>query len=218
MAKYIAVRLAGLLPTAILITLISFAIIQITPGDPAVLLLQQRGIDPTNEAVAEMRGELGLDKPFWQRYLLWLWRVCHGDLGYSFYTREAVATEIMQRIPATLELTLAAMMFSLTAAFIVGIFAAKYEDKLPDKVSKAYALLAVSLPSYWLGLILIYIFAVKLQWLPAVGRGGSVNLVLPAISLGFTSAAIHAQLLRSGLSEAVNQDYAGFARAKGLTS
>ncbi|BBB89460.1 MAG TPA: ABC transporter permease [Methylomusa anaerophila] len=217
MSWYVFVRLAGLAPTAIIVTFACFAIIQLTPGDPAVLLLQQRGLDPTPEEVAVIRDELHLDRPFGERYVLWLWQICQGDLGVSFYTRQPVATEILQHIPATLELTAAAMFFSLIVAFGLGLLSAKYENKIPDFISRIYALLAVSMPSYWLGLLFIYFFAVKLQLLPAVGRGGFLNLILPAVTLGFSPAAVHARLLRNSLLEVLSQEFMLYARAKGLT-
>lgn len=217
MSRYIFARLAGLIPTAIFVTFACFAIIQLTPGDPAVLLLQQRGIDPTQEAVSAIRDELRLDRPFVERYFLWLWQICQGDLGVSFYTRQPVTTEILQRMPATLELTIAAMVFSLTVAFGLGILSAKYENRLPDYFSRIYALLAISVPSYWLGLLFIYFFAVQLQIFPAVGRGGFLNLIMPTVTLGFSTAAIHARLLRNSLLEVLSQDFMVYARAKGLT-
>ncbi|CQR70184.1 Oligopeptide transport system permease protein OppB (TC 3.A.1.5.1) [Sporomusa ovata] len=210
--------MAGLVPTAVFVTFACFAIMQLTPGDPAVLLLQQRGIDPTQAAVAAIREELCLDKPFVERYFLWLWQVCQGDLGVSFYTRQPVATEIWQHMPATLELTAAAMFFSLAVAFSLGILSANYENKFPDYVSKIYALLAVSVPSYWLGLVFIYFFAVQLQVLPAVGRGDFLNLIMPMVTLGFSTAAIHARLLRNSLLDVLSQDFIVYAKAKGLTT
>lgn len=215
---YIWGRLAGLLLTVMLVTIVCFAIIQITPGDPAVMLLLQRGFDPTQEAVAIIRSEFGLDKSFGARYMIWLWQICQGNLGTSFYTHAPVATEILHRIPATLELTVAAMGFSFVVALGLGLLSAKYVNKFPDFISRIYALLAVAVPSYWLGMIFIYCFAIHLQLLPAVGRGGFSNLVLPAITLGFSSAAIPARLLRNSLLEVLSQDFVLYARAKGLTT
>ena len=218
MARYIAARLLGLLPTLLVISLVSFAITQLTPGDPAMLLLQQRGQDPTGEAISQIRQELGLDQPLAMQYLHWFQRLCIGDLGRSYYSEEPVLAEIMLRLPATLELTLAAMLVALTVALTLGLAAAYRPGGWVDRFSKAYALVAVSLPSYWLGLVLMFVFAVQLQWLPAVGRGSLPQLLLPAISLGFTSAAVHARLLCSGLLESGRSPCAEFALAKGLTA
>ena len=205
MARYIAARLLGLLPTLLVISLVSFAITQLTPGDPAMLLLQQRGQDPTGEAISQIRQELGLDQPLAMQYLHWFQRLCIGDLGRSYYSEESVLAEILLRLPATLELTLAAMLVALVVAFSLGLAAAYRPGGWADRFSKAYALLAVSLPSYWLGLVLMFVFAVQLQWLPAV-------------SLGFTAAAVHGRLLCSGLVESGRSPCAEFALAKGMTS
>lgn len=218
MARYIGNRLLGLLPTLLIISLVSFAIMQLTPGDPAMLLLQQRGQDPTGEAISQIRQEFGLDQPLAMQYLHWLQRLCQGDLGRSYYSEQSVLGEILYRLPATLELTLAAMLVALVVAFSLGLAAAYRPGGWADRFSKAYALLAVSLPSYWLGLVLMFVFAVQLQWLPAVGRGGLSNLLLPAVSLGFTAAAVHGRLLCSGLVESGRSPCAEFALAKGMTS
>ncbi len=218
MARHIAVRLFGLLPTLLVISLVSFAIMQLTPGDPAMLLLQQRGQDPTGEAIGQIRQELGLDQPLVMQYLHWLQRICLGDLGRSYYSEEPVFGEILGRLPATLELTLAAMLIALTVAFALGLAAAYRPGGWVDAFSKAYALVAVSLPSYWLGLLLMFVFAVQWQWLPAVGRGSLAQLLLPAVSLGFTAAAVHGRLLCSSLLENGRGPCAEFALAKGLTA
>lgn len=218
MARYIAARLLGLLPTLLVISLVSFAITQLTPGDPAMLLLQQRGQDPTGEAIDQMRQELGLDQPLAMQYLHWLQRLFLGDLGRSYYSEEPVFVEILQRLPATVELTLAAMLLALAASFSLGLAAAYRPGGWADRFSKVYALIAVSLPSYWLGLVLMFAFAVQLQWLPAVGRGSLPQLLLPVVSLGFTAAAVHSRLLCSGLMENGRSPCAEFALAKGLTA
>lgn len=218
MGRYVFLRLTGLIPTLFLITLISFAIIFLAPGDPATLLLQHWGNDPTQEAVQELRESMGLDRSPAYQYVAWLGQVCRGNLGYSFFTGEPVIREILLRMPATLELAGAAMLFSLGLALLMGLVAAKCKDRWPDHLGRLLGVVAVAMPTYWIGLVLIYLLAIAGQWLPAVGRGGLENLIMPAISLGLASASIHSRLFRESVLETLSQEFVRYAKAKGLSS
>ncbi|MDH7578789.1 MAG: ABC transporter permease [Bacillota bacterium] len=216
MKKYLLKRLLYLIPVVLGVSLVTFGLINLAPGDPAELILRAEGMEPTREAVEALREELGLNAPIHVRYGCWLWKVLHLDLGKSFRTGSPVAEEIFYRLPATLELTLAALGFMLCLAVPAGILAALYRHALLDHLSRIMALLGASMPGFWLGLLLIYCFSVKLGVLPVMGRGGPDHLVLPAATLGFGMAAVYARILRAGMLEVLGQDYIRVARARGL--
>nr|WP_240610903.1 nickel ABC transporter permease [Ammonifex thiophilus] len=213
---YLLKRLLYLVPVMLGVSLITFLLINLAPGDPAGLILRSGGVEPTREAVEALREELGLNDPLYLQYGRWLWRVLHGDWGRSFRTGRPVVEELLSRFPATLELALAATLFMLCLALPLGILSALYRHAWLDHLSRLGALLGASLPGFWLGLVLIYLFAVKLRVLPVMGRGGLEHLVLPAVTLGFGLAAVYARILRAGMLDALGQDYIKVARAKGL--
>ncbi|MDN5366051.1 MAG: peptide/nickel transport system permease protein [Thermacetogenium sp.] len=216
MKQYLLKRLLWLIPVMLGVSVITFALINLAPGDPAELMLRAEGMEPTREAVEALRRELGLNDPVHVRYARWLWNALHFDLGKSFRTGRPVAEEIFSRFPATLELTVAALGVMVLLAVPAGILAALYRHALLDHLSRICALLGASLPGFWLGLMLIYLFSVKLGIFPVMGRGGLNHLVLPAVTLGFGMAAVYARLLRSGMLEVLGQEYIRAARARGL--
>ncbi|MDK2888635.1 MAG: peptide/nickel transport system permease protein [Thermoanaerobacter sp.] len=216
MSRYLLKRFLYLIPVMLGVSIVTFGLINLAPGDPAELILRSGGVEPTREAVEALREELGLNAPLYVQYGRWLWRMLHGDLGKSFRTGRPVAEEILSRFPATLELAFAAMVFMICLALPAGILSALYRHAFLDHLSRLGALLGASLPGFWLGLVLIYFFAVKLGVLPVMGRGGPEHLVLPAVTLGFGLAAVYARVLRAGMLDVLGQDYIKVARAKGL--
>jgi peptide/nickel transport system permease protein len=164
-----------------------------------------------------VRTEFGLDQPVYIQYFNWLGNVLRGDFGYSFRTDRPVLDEILTRLPATLQLALAGMLVALVIAIPVGIISATRQYSAVDNLSMFGALLGVSMPNFWLGLLLIMFFSVHLGWLPVFGRGGIEHLILPAITLGTGMAAITTRLMRSSMLEVLRQDYIRTARAKGLS-
>lgn len=214
MLKFTIRRIFSLIPILIGVSLISFIILQMAPGDPALTLA---GEDATLEDVMDIRKELGLDKPVSVQYLYWLSRVVRGDLGTSFRTKRPVLQEILTRFPATLELAFASVIVSTILGLFFGIFAAKNHNSMFDYGTMVVSMGGVSIPNFWQGLMLMLLFAVTLGWLPAVGRGDWRNLILPAITMGTSSAAIIARMTRSSLLEVTRQDYIRTARAKGLS-
>jgi peptide/nickel transport system permease protein len=173
-------------------------------------------VEPTLEAVDALREELGLNDPVYIQYGRWFRDVLHLDLGQSYRTGRPVAEEIFSRFPATLELTVAAIFFMLLISIPSGILAALHRHAFVDHLSRIWALAGASLPGFWLGLLLIYYFSVKLGIFPVMGRGGLDHLVLPAVTLGFGMAATYARLLRASMLEVLGQDYIKVARARGL--
>lgn len=218
MTGYVARRLAYLVPTWIGITLLAFLLSTLAPGDPArSYFIRTRGRQPSPTELAVVRERFGLDASLPEQYLNWLGRAVRGDLGDSFSTGRPVTEELLYRFPATLELATAATILALTIAIPLGVLAAVKRNSFLDQILRGSALLAASVPSFWLALLLIMLFSVKLQLLPAFGRGGIDNLILPAVALGLGEAAVIARLTRSSLLEVLGQDYITTSRAKGIS-
>lgn len=216
MLTFVGRRLLAALPVLIGVTFLVFAMLRLIPGDPAQILLF--GSSPTPARVAELRTTLGLDRPFFLQYALYLGRVVTGDLGYSYVSNASVGSEIMQRVPYTLNLTGFAMLVALLVGIPTGMAAGLRPGSAVDRLATGASVLGLAVPSFWLAQLLVLLFAVKLGLLPALGVGGSVALVLPALSLGLGFAAIITRMLRSSLIEVYQQPYMLVARAKGLSS
>lgn len=195
------------------VTFISFSIMRMAPGDPAELIA---GEDATKADIESIRIKFGLDKPFLVQYGIYIANLARGDLGVSIRTQRDVIVEIMARYPATMELAGAAIIFATVIGMVTGIVAARNQNSLFDYGSMVVSLFGLSMPAFWLGLMLMLVFAVMLGWFPAVGRGGWSHMVLPAFSLGIQSTAVIARMTRSSLLEVIRQDYIRTARAKGL--
>jgi peptide/nickel transport system permease protein len=201
-------------------TMLTFLVMHFAPGDPAEMIATARyGMDGLNsETINRIRAEEGLDAPIHIQYLKWLNRLLHGDLGCSLSTGKSVSAEILSRFPATLRLALASMIVSLVIAVPVGIISATRQYSVIDNISMFGALIGVSMPNFWLGLLLMLVFSLYLGLLPVCGYGdGSIRYVLlPAITLGTGMAAMTTRLIRSSMLESLKQDYITLARAKGL--
>ncbi len=221
MGTVILKRLFGMIPVLFLVSLIIFYIIHLTPGDPALLML---GEEATPEKLTILRHQLGLDQPIPIQYGIWLANVLHGDLGSSVRTHQPVSEAIAQRLPPTVELTLLSMLVSLAIAMPAGIISAVRRNSASDLVSTTVALFGISMPSFFLAILLIFIFALKLRWLPPIGYtpitedwiANLKGMILPALTLGTGTAAVISRQLRSSLLEVMNQEYIRTARAKGL--
>lgn len=216
MKRYLLKRLFYLLPVMLGVSVVTFGLMYLAPGDPAEIILRAGGVEPTREAVNALREELGLNDPVYIQYLRWLWDAAHLDFGASFRTGLPVTEEILSRFPATLELTLAAMGFMALVALPAGVLSALYRHAFIDHLTRFFALVGASLPGFWKGLMLIYLFAVVWGLLPVMGRGGIRHLVLPALTLGFGMAAVYTRIIRAGMLEVLGRDYIKLARAKGL--
>ncbi len=219
MLKYIARRLAMLIIVVLGVTLVTFTMMHLAPGDLAELTAIARfGLENlTAENVEQIRVAEGLDAPLYIQYLRWLGRIVKGDLGRSLVTGDPVQEEILLRLPTTFQLALAALLVSLLIAIPAGIISAVKQYSLLDYLTMTGALLGVSMPNFWLGLLLILFFAVTLKWFPVFGYGGLRHLVLPAVTLGTGMAAITTRLTRSSMLNVLKQDYIVAARSKGLS-
>jgi peptide/nickel transport system permease protein len=214
MTRYVIRRLFMLIPVLLGVTLLTFAIVQVTPGDPVLLIL---GNYATPERVAELRAELGLDDPLLVQYTRYVWNALHGDLGLSIRGQTSVMQEILSRFPSTLELATAAMFLAIIGGVGAGIIAATAKRKIWDSLTMVTALLGLSVPSFYLAIILIIIFGLNLQWVSVTGGEGLKNLILPSFCLALGPAAVLARLTRSSILEVARDDYVRTAHSKGLS-
>lgn len=212
MLTFVARRLAQLVPTLLLVSAVVFVLLRLMPGDPAVVLAGQ---DASPELVADLRARLGLDRPIVVQYGLYLDRVLHGDLGRSIRSKQPVAEEIATRLPATLVLGATAIGTAFVVGLALGVTAALHEGRAADLALLGFAMLGVSAPSFWLGLVLVLVFAVQLGVLPVAGSDDWSSLVLPAATLLPNSLAVFARLSRSTLLEVLGEDFIRTAIAKG---
>ena len=213
MLTYVLQRLLALIPILLGVTLLTFAVIYVTPGDPVVMML---GMHATPQRVAELRHELGFDDPFLLQYARYVWNALHGDLGNSIRGQMPVLTEIAARFPSTLELTVAAMILAVAGGVTAGIVAATTRSKIVDSLTMVTALIGLSVPNFWLAILLIIVFGVKLRWISVTGGEGLKNLILPAFCLALAPGAVLARLTRSSILEVIREDYVRTAYAKGL--
>ena len=217
MLSYILRRSMMAVPILIGVATITFLLTFVfVPGDPVRMTMGQNADE---ETVQSIRHELGLDQPLWKQYIRFVGRIFKGDLGRSFKTRRPVAQSIAERFPATLRLALSAMGVAIVVGIIAGIVSAIKPYSIWDNIFMGLALLGISMPVFYLGLLLIVFFAVKLNWFTVGGYGGGSleYLILPAIALGTMQAAKIARMTRSSLMEVVRQDYIRTARSKGLS-
>lgn len=217
MGGYIARRVGYLVPTWLGITLLAFVLSTFAPGDPAASYFQRmHGRLPSRAELEQTRQQLGLDESVVQQYLSFLAGAARGDLGTSLASGRPVTAELLDRFPATLQLAGAAALIAVLIAIPLGVVAAARRNTLLDQLARAGAIVAASVPSFWLALLLIIVFAVKLRWLPSFGHGNLEHLVLPSVALGLGEAAVLARLTRSSLLEVLGDDYLNTARAKGI--
>ena len=213
MHKYVLKRILLLIPVLLGVSLLVFAIMSLTPGDPAQLIL---GENAPKEAVLKLREEMGLNDPFFMQYFRFVKNAIMGDFGRSYTTGREVVGEIFARFPNTLILAVIGIIISVCIGIPIGIISATRQYSFLDSFSMVIALLGVSMPVFWLGLMLILTFSVKLGWLPSGGFDGLKSIILPAVTLGVGSAAIITRMTRSSMLEVIRQDYIRTARAKGV--
>ena len=243
MFRFLLTRVSLIIPTFIGVTLLTFALIRLVPGDPIELLVGERGIDPARHAM--LRAELGLDKPVLEQYGIYISKVLQGDLGNSIVTKEPVLKEFFTLFPATIEISVCAILFALLIGIPVGILAAVKRGSVFDYASMGVSLTGYSMPIFWWALLLILLFSVNLGWTPVSGRisvfyfiepvtgfmlidslllneegaflSAVRHLLLPSIALGTIPLAVIARMTRSSMLEVLSEDYIRTARAKGLS-
>ncbi|KPN88789.1 ABC transporter permease [Lysinibacillus sp. ZYM-1] len=213
MTLFILKRLAQIIPVTLGVTLVVFLIMQMIPGDPAIILA---GEGASQETVAELRENLGLNKPLAVQYTDYIKNLLQGDMGHSLKNNQPVFEEITARLPITIELAFYSILITIVLGLVAGIISAIRPYSFMDVGLMIVALLGISLPSFWLGILLMYLFSVQLHWLPVAGWDSAKHIILPAVTLGAGGAAIVARMTRSSMLEVVNQDYIRTAKAKGL--
>lgn len=215
MAKYIIRRLIAMIPVVIGITFLVFMIMQLAPGDPVRMIL---GDSAEPEAIEAMREEMGLNDPVLVQYGRYMVDLLHGDMGTSYTNQRPVAQEVFSRVPATFELALVSAVVSILIAIPLGVIAAVKQNTLFDNLSMVVSLVGISMPAFWLALMLMLVFSLRLGWFPVQGNGdGWRSFVLPSISIGFMNMAAIARTTRSSMLETIRQDYIRTARSKGIT-
>lgn len=217
MRRYVLRRILLLIPMIFAASVIIFLMLRLGTGDPALDYLRLSNLPPTPEMVASTRAMLGLDQPLVAQYASWLWKALHLDFGLSFATQRPVIDDVMHFLPATLQLAGAALVIILLTSVPLGIWAARHRDRPADFIVRAIAFLGVSMPNFWLAFLLVMLFSVYLQWLPALGYGGWRHLILPAASIALMSLAINARLLRASMLEVAGQRHVTWARLRGLS-
>lgn len=213
MLKYIIKRIIGVIPTLIIVTTFVFFFVRLIPGEPARLVA---GPQATLEDVEVVREELGLNKPIVTQYVDYVTGLFHGDLGMSLRTKRPVATEVSLRYMNTVKLTLGSLAWSVVVGVLLGVWSGKHRSKWQDYTGMTMAISGISMPSFWIGFLLIMVFSVNLKWLPTTGADSWKSFILPSIALGTSIAAIIARFTRSSIIEVMKEDYIRTARAKGL--
>ena len=221
MFRFIVRRLVLSIPILLLVSIMVFGLIHLIPGDPVTVILGQ---EATPEAAAALRHELGLDQPLLIQYVTWVSHVLRGDLGRSLVDRTPVIDQIKLRLPVTLELTIGTFLIALLIAIPAGVLSATRRGSVADYTSTLIALGGLSVPSFWLGIMFILFFAVRLHWFPASGyvpfaqdpRANLAAMIMPMVATGIRESAALTRMLRSSLLEVLNADYVRTARGKGL--
>ena len=213
MTRFLLSRLALLVPTLLGVLAVTFLMLYVAPGDPVQAMVGERA---DAETIARLRADLHLDDPLPLQFVHYVGGVVQGDLGTSYITRRPILTDLLQRFPATLELAGAAMLFAAVTGIAIGIYGAWRPGGWIDRLTTFAAYMGVSFPVYWVGLLLIMVFAVTLRWLPPSGARGPQYIILPALTLGMRSVAFLSRMTRAAMQEILRSDFVRTARAKGL--
>ena len=214
MSRFILRRLLLAIPTLFGVLVVAFLVLYVAPGDPVQSMIGERADSAT---ISRLRADLKLDEPLLVRFGHYVGNVVQGDLGRSYITNRPITRDIIERFPKTMQLAGAAMLFAAFAGISLGVLSARKPGGWSDRLALGIAYLGISFPVYWVGLLLILLFAVMLQWLPPSGYGSWKFLILPALALGMRSIAYLARVTRSAMMEALSADYVRTGRAKGLT-
>lgn len=200
------------------ISFIMFALVMLSPGDPVrQMIAGNEDIVVSQIEIDALRHELGLDQPFIFQYLSWLKRALSGDLGFSYMVKKPVVEQLKETLPTTLILALASTIFMLVISLPLGVYSAVKQNSIFDLLTGAVTFMGISIPNFWMGLILLWIFGLQLRWLPIVGGTGWANLVMPTLTLGIVMASKYTRQVRAAVLEELNQDYVTGARARGMS-
>jgi len=216
MKSYIIKRLLWMIPILVGISFFAFLLINLSPSDPAEVALRVNEVTPTEENIAEMREQLGLDKPFITRYFNWVGDALQGDFGNSYVNNKPVAQEFAKAIPATLYLAAVTLVILLVVSVTAGVFCALYEGSLGEKFIRAVLFITTAIPAFWAGILLMWLFAVKLHMFPTTGMTSPSSVVLPAITLSLGYIPTYVRLIRNNMIQNQHKNYVLYAKVRGL--
>ena len=216
MLKFIVKRILILFPILLVVSALVFLILRLGKGDPAMAYLRLSQIPPTEQALAEAREALGLNRSLPVQYVNWLGNAIRLDFGLSYVTHRPVINDILYYLPATLYLAGASLIIMILLSLPLGVASAVYRERIPDHLTRAMAFVGVSTPSFWLGFLLVYVFSLKLGWLPPMGKGGLSHVILPATTLALMSMCINIRLIRASMLEQMSARFVLYARVRGV--
>ena len=214
--KYVIGRLLFLIPIMLILSFFVFALTYLSPSDPVTLKFQRMGEVPDQAVIDQAREEMGLNDPFLVQYGRWLWKALHGDLGESFKYNGPVLQTMLERIPNTLKLTGATLLLTILLAVPLGVLSAVYQNRFVDYLLRFLSFFGVSMPSFWVGFLLMYLFGVKLKLLPVMGSGDFKHIILPSVTLAFWMTSLYIRRVRGSMLEEMNKDYLNGGLARGL--
>lgn len=216
MGRYILKRISSIIPIVLIASFITFLMIHLSPVDPAEAYLAAAHVYPDDEVLAQKRHELGLDQPIPVQYVQFLSKMVRLDFGLSYTSNQPVWQEVALRMPATIQLAFSSIILAILISIPLGFLSAVYKNGVIDYISRMISYIGASIPSFWLGYLLVFLFAVKLDWFPVEGRGGWEHLVLPSITLAMSFVAVYTRLLRTTVLEQLQEAYVRYARARGI--
>lgn len=217
MVRYIAKRLVQLIPLMFIVSVVVFLILRMGQGDPAMTYLRLSNIPPTDQALSVARADLGLDRPLPVQYFDWLRKALRLDFGKSYVTGNPVFGEIMYYFPNTLKLAGFSLLLTLSISLPLGLLAALKRDRAADNMTRALAFVGVSIPGFWLAYLLVWLFSIKLGWLPSMGLGGLSHMIMPAVSMSLMSTCINIRLIRGSVLDNLHARWALYAKLRGLS-
>lgn len=216
MRSYITKRMLSIIPILIGISFLSFVLINLSPSNPAEVALRVNDIVATDEAITQMNKKLGLEKSFFERYFIWLTKSIQGDFGESYVNNKPVYNDIKETIPATILLAGVSLIITISVSVLIGVACTIYEGSIGDKITRGIIFLGTAMPSFWVGLILMWIFAVKLDLFPTSGMETVNSVVLPAVTLSLSYISTYIRLIRNSMIKNKQENYVFYARARGL--
>lgn len=216
MCLYLLKRVAQLIPVLFGITIVTFGLMYLSPSDPALMMFDAQGVAPSPELLEQMRHEMGIDVPFWEQYRNWLGGLFVGDLGYSYHYNTEVVEVLIARLPVTALLSLCSLFLVLAISVPLGIMAATHQNKALDFIIQFFQFFSLSMPSFWLGLLLIYFFSLQLHLLPSMGYAGAVSLILPAVALSLSFMGRLIGQIRIGVIDELQKPYVTGLLSRGI--
>ncbi|WP_445487743.1 nickel/cobalt ABC transporter permease [Niallia sp. 03133] len=216
MNRYLVKRVLAIIPMILGISFLAFVLINLRASDPAEIALRVNQVAPTEEMIEAMRVNLGLDKPYLVRYFSWLGNSLQGDFGTSYVTHDPVAYQIAAALPATLALAAVSLVIILTASIFIGVLCSVYEGSFADKVMRAFVFIGTAMPSFWVGILLMWFFSVKLNWFDTSGMERPSSVILPAVTLSLGFISTYVRLIRNNMIKNKNEQFVLYARVRGL--